>query len=282
MRQISQVLLVFFVCLGVPLQAQQRTPKRIFTDYRAAIIRIITPVTDTSTGQTSIATLGTGFVITSDLIVTANHVVTSADRLTYLPALGIELSNGKRIAVKPVLNAPTQDAREYDYAVLQPAEQLKPANFLRVGSWKSVEEGDDLTTIGYSLNLQQPVLLSCMASAVYIDIDVATGKRSNVIVFQGPSNRGLSGSPLILNRTGEVVGIVSFRLAGITLELERMRAEAAKMQDKVVIGGGGGRIAPGAAVVELTNVLDRSLTSGMGTAYAIDYLAAALPKKAQP
>lgn len=201
MRQISQVLLVFFVCLGVPLQAQQRTPKRIFTDYRAAVVKVMGGVRDASTGQAQTTSSGTGFIIANDLIVTANHVVTSSDRLTYLPVLVVELVDGKRLAVKPVLSAPTPDARDYDYAVLQTAEQLRPTNFLQIGSWKDVKEGDELSTIGYSLNLQQPVLISCMASAVYTETDTTTGKQTNVIVFQGPSNKGLSGSPLILLKT---------------------------------------------------------------------------------
>jgi hypothetical protein len=50
----------------------------------------------------------------------------------------------------------------------------------------------------------------------------------DVIVFQGPNNKGMSGAPLISNRTGRVVGIVTRRLVGISDKLDDIRKGAAQ------------------------------------------------------
>ena len=108
-----------------------------------------------------------------------------------------------------------------------------------------------------------------MASAVFNEKSPNVPDGFNIIVFQGPNNKGLSGSPLISNRTGHVVGIVSGRIVGITKELVAIRQEAAKVQNAVRFGGGGASVAPGEAILQLINVLDAFLMSGMGSAFAM-------------
>jgi hypothetical protein len=123
--------------------------------------------------------------------------------------------------------------------------------------------GDDLTTIGYPLNIG-PLLLTLTTAGTGAENAV------NLIVFQGPTNKGLSGAPVISNKTGAVVGIVTNKIAGIGPKLEAMRV-AAKGQPGVTIVVETAGINPVESIVELTNVLDIYLISGMGVGIAIEY-----------
>jgi len=77
----------------------------------------------------------------------------------------------------------------------------------------------------------------------------------------------MSGGPVILNRTGHVVAIVSNRIAGIDKELDETRQYIRSIQ-----GSGSVRIMgvdPLAVIVALTDTLDNFLMSGMGVAISV-------------
>ena len=227
------------------------TSKEIFAQDRAAIVLVF------SQSQPR----GTGFIVSGDgIVITANHVVTSPDLKTYLPNIQVNLNDGSTITATPVETAPTVKSINGDYAVLK--TNMKKAPHLTLGAWDEAEPGDALTTMGFPFGVSKPLLLSLMLSGL------ASSETANFIIFQGPANRGFSGGPLISNITGNVIGIVSTKIAGITPGLDAARTSIQKT------GGGSGvflgGVDPNAAILDLINVLDNSLISGMGTAVAIN------------
>ena len=92
-----------------------------------------------------------------------------------------------------------------------------------------------------------------------------------VIYFQGPSVKGISGSPIISRDTGKVIGIVTLKLTGITPALADLR-ERGKHTGIAFSGIGD----PGLAFVQVIDVLDQQLANGLGAATGIDDPAHAL------
>jgi hypothetical protein len=103
----------------------------------------------------------------------------------------------------------------------------------------------------------------------------SNGVNIQAVVFQGPNNKGRSGGPIILNRTGHVLGITSNRIAGIGKELDETRQYIRSIQ-----GSGSVRLMgvdPNAAILALTDTLDKFLMSGMGVAISVEHIKRELP-----
>ncbi len=102
-----------------------------------------------------------------------------------------------------------------------------------------------------------------------------------MIYCQGPSVKGISGSPLISRATGNVVGIVSIKLTGISDSLEDMRKTIRTVGDTVVeTGPNGERFNVGGSVLQNIDILDRQLANGLSSAVGI-YGPDAAPKDVQ-
>jgi V8-like Glu-specific endopeptidase len=277
-KQVLALLICALVCVNAGAQrtarAQQqidRTSKAIYATYKAAIVQIY------ADSQPK----GTGFFISANgVILTANHVVAKPPKPpdpanrpeapAYLPNLKVKLIDGTMVDATPVLDAPSDDSKAHDYAILK-TDRIKTA-YLKLGSSTEIGEGDALSTIGYPFSPPTPWLLTVTMAGRY------PSDQGNVVAFQGPANRGLSGAPVIDNRTGNVIGIVSTKIAGITPNLAAARDVVNASQARIVIAG----VDPNAAIRDLTDVLDQFLISGMGVAVAIEYAktsaASVLPK----
>jgi hypothetical protein len=103
-----------------------------------------------------------------------------------------------------------------------------------------------------------------------VSISSETGKELrtvnvDVIYFQGPSIKGLSGSPVISRDTGHVVAILTSKLTGISIALAATRRN---------IPGGGEMIFGGVPIMkttaELIDTLDVQLANGLGAGTGIE------------
>jgi V8-like Glu-specific endopeptidase len=275
--------------------AQSKPPdyQALLKKSKAAIVQI------EATGQPNNPdkSTGTGFGVSpGGLIVTAAHVVTYHETkqpnatgpqvelpngivAKYLPTITIKTSDGRTLNVTPVRTLALQNMVQ-DYVVLKGTNLNLPSS-LSIGFSSDVHEGDDLTVWGFPLGLANPTLIKgTVASAGQDAIQLEANKPAlqiRYIVFQGPNNKGMSGGPVIDNKTGNVVGIVNNRLAGIGEELAKTRQQinAAKGSGSVQIQG----VDPNANILALIDVLDKYLMTGMGVALAIDPIKTDLPAR---
>ena len=237
---------------------------------------------------------GTGFLVSSDgFILTASHVV--SDETGYHPAIDITLSDGQHIFAKPAM-PPTPESVGRDYALLK-VEATKQLPFLTLGNTSEVETGADGTIIGFpfsalSANGSSVSTKFCVAAsfaAVTKDVRRVNGTQTlkggrivplnkdvnfDVIYFQGPSVKGLSGSPVIARDSGHVVGILSTKLTGIGsgLEVAREQIHTAGQHLRVRMLG----VDANATLGEVIDTLDSQLANGLGSAVGIEDAAADL------
>jgi S1-C subfamily serine protease len=262
------------VCL--PLSAQPISQHNACTQFSDAVVSV-------NAG----GVVGTGFIVSADgLILTANHVVRGGDGM-YFAAIMVKLSDGSDVLATPVDPLSAENIGQ-DFALLR-IDTKRKLTFLTLGSVSDVALGADATIIGYPFSaissegkqISTKFCLSASFTAVgteSIEIDMTNRTPKgpvnshhavpvDVIYFQGPSVKGISGSPIISRDTGKVVGIVSTKLTGIGSALERLKVETAN-------GLGGGisisGLNPGPVIHEIVTVMDNQLSNGMGSATGID------------
>jgi len=136
---------------------------------------------------------GSGFVISADgLIVTNNHVINGADKVTVKFH-----DNGKEFPAKII-----GSDKETDLAVLK-VEVGKKLPVLRFGNSDSIKVGEWVLAIGNPYGLEHTVTAGII-SAKYRNLRV--GPFDNFLQTDASINPGNSGGPL-LNMKGEVIGI---------------------------------------------------------------------------
>lgn len=238
----------------------------------------IVQIRATSTvGQATTDSFGTGFVVSPDgIIVTCNHVVANAastgneTRWSYHQQIQATMPDGSKEPAT-VLGTLSAERVLRDYALLK-INRKTPA-YLTLGDFSEMKTGDDLIAWGFPFGLPGPVLIK--ASVATTVVESSNGVNIQAVVFQGPNNKGMSGGPVILNRTGHVLGITSNRIAGIGKELDETRQYIRSIQ-----GSGSVRLMgvdPNAAIVALTDTLDKFLMSGMGVAISVENIKRELP-----
>jgi serine protease Do len=134
---------------------------------------------------------GSGFIIREDgLIVTNNHVVQGADKLTVTLSNG-EKKTGRVIGADPGTDLAVVkiDGRNY------PTLKFADGNKLRVGQY--------VLAVGSPLGLQQTVTTGILSA---INRDISLNARVGFLQTDAAINPGNSGGPL-LNMRGEVIGV---------------------------------------------------------------------------
>jgi hypothetical protein len=182
----------------------------------------------------------------------------------------------------------TADSVGQDYAILK-VDGVSGLSFLPLGSIKGVVLGSDATIIGFPFSAITPqghrvytkfCLSANIAASDIVTIPVNGTKpgpqgdvpfkvdvKVEVIYFQGPSVKGISGSPIISRDTGKVIGIVTQKLTGIGHALDALRQDAAHPVIPIQIAGVGD---PNQAFIKIIDVLDDQLANGLGAATGID------------
>jgi hypothetical protein len=183
---------------------------------------------------------GTGFLVSPDgWIFTAAHVVINPESSKAYEVIEVTLSDRSiKIATQVLPIEPKMAGR--DFAVLKIEGKNLPS--LDFGDMPDkLASGSDLTIIGFpfsaiafhssgpsvkdkfclsgtiaysgSTDVSVPINTSVGPSAVNVNVDV--------IYFQGPSVKGLSGAPIISRDTGHVVAILTSKLTGISPALDK-------------------------------------------------------------
>ena len=146
--------------------------------------------------------VGSGIIVTADgLILTNNHVVAGADRLT------VTLANGEDVSAEVVETDPA-----HDMAVIRAdTSGLTPA---RLGDSDQVKVGETVLAIGSPLGEFTETVTKGIVSALGRTINLADEQTGRAVQMSGllqtdaAINPGNSGGPLI-SVTGEVIGLNS-------------------------------------------------------------------------
>jgi S1-C subfamily serine protease len=230
---------------------------------------------------------GTGFIVSPDgLIMTVSHVIRDVDG-AYHGAISVQLSTGENLLATPAIPISAENVGK-DFALLKVTAKEK-LPFLMLGSEQDINIGSDATIIGYPFSAitraDKPVETKFCLSASFAAVQVETvpvngsqpvnGRKVpfnkdvkvDVVYFQGPSVRGLSGSPVVSRDNGRVVGILSTKLTAISPSLAELKEETAKgLGANVYLSG----LQPGPAINQILTVLDNQLANGLGSAVGID------------
>jgi Trypsin-like peptidase domain len=231
---------------------------------------------------------GSGFLVSaSGFILTASHIVRDEDGAPYA-VIEITLWDKRKVFAK-LASPMTWESVGQDFALLK-IDTTKPLPFLERGSVSDANIGGDATIIGFPFSaishkgdyVNSKFCLSASFAAVGTEtvpvngtIITAKGRspvnkdvKVDVIYFQGPSVKGISGSPIITRDNGKVVGIVSTKLTGIdrNLDIQRKKIIEGSQYGKMTVLG----VDPNAVLSEIIDTLDRQLANGLGSATGVD------------
>jgi S1-C subfamily serine protease len=192
-------------------------------------------------------TTGTGFFISpGGDVLTCWHVISDGVKLDSngvvreVRKMFIELTNGEKIELLipakfflfPRLNIA---AASYDFCVLSPVRYDKKVDYLKLGKFENINEGDQIYTAGYPLGISNQFISKGILSTKYIDSSViainqsqkyAGNVKRTVALLDLTINKGNSGGPIIrIGKTlndDEVIGIADFQINPLAGTAEEM------------------------------------------------------------
>ncbi|MDE2006791.1 MAG: DegQ family serine endoprotease [Rhodospirillales bacterium] len=135
---------------------------------------------------------GSGFIIDQDgLIVTNNHVVKDADRIT------VTFDDGKTVPAKVIGTDPRTDI------ALLKVEAGHPLPYLQLGDSDKAQPGEWVIAIGNPFGLSETVTAGIISA---LGRNIGAGPYDKFIQVDAPINEGNSGGPL-LTQDGKVIGM---------------------------------------------------------------------------
>lgn len=136
--------------------------------------------------DSSYESIGTGFFITENLILTASHVIEKSIRVDVtIPSIGKKKFKAEVVSLNPY----------FDFALLK-IKDIKSKNVLKFGDSNKIKSGDKVIAVGYPLAQDKIKLTGGIISGIH----------EGEIQTDAPINPGNSGGPL-LNENNEVIGI---------------------------------------------------------------------------
>jgi S1-C subfamily serine protease len=174
------------IALAQPAPVEGPAPAGALESIEDVVSAALPAIASIATGTT----VGSGFFVRPDLVVTNAHVVEGQSSLL------LEAGGNKYTARVIMVST------GYDLAVLQVSNPNPSQATLRLGTAASVRAGKEVIAIGYALGTLSNTVTRGIVSAIRL-----TG---NVTLIQTDAaiNHGNSGGPL-LDRTGQVIGINS-------------------------------------------------------------------------
>jgi serine protease Do len=180
----------------------------------------------------SIITNGTGFVISKNgLIATNFHVIepilvwadSSKNRKTLLSRIFAEFVDGKVIELSMSykvmsISENLESAIFNDFLLLLPTEKHTNMEYLKLGNWSDLNDGDEIYSSGYPLGIDRNLITKGIVSSKFIEkkINILSKKTESrdASYLDLTMNKGNSGGPIIKLtdsiKTDVVVGIATF------------------------------------------------------------------------
>lgn len=204
---------------------------------------------------------GTGFFISENGdVLTCWHVIQAAIKTDSLgnildiKRLYVEFINRDTIEMKiPIEYFKTKkntDAVSYDFCVLATDKKLKnKTEFLQIGSFEEIVEGDEIYTAGYPLGIPNQFISKGILSTKYTDSSLMLGNKKikrNVALLDLTMNKGNSGGPIIkLGKSAKedrVIGIADFLITKNGSTAERIIKEINERKIDIKIDDGRGNL----------------------------------------
>jgi S1-C subfamily serine protease len=136
--------------------------------------------------------IGTGFFISEDLILTCAHVINDATEIEItIPTMGKNRYPAEIISIAP----------EYDIAIIK-SKEYKNSQHLTLGNSDTLKYGEEVSAVGYPLGQDK----------LKISKGVFSGYYKFLLQTSAPINPGNSGGPLT-NKNEEVIGINSQKIS---------------------------------------------------------------------
>jgi hypothetical protein len=172
-----------------PIAHPQSTPENRATEWAEIVARTRPAVVVIETDEA----LASGFIIKSDgIIVTNHHVVANAK------SMAVKLPSGEVYKNVYLLSSDPEN----DLAFLKIEAVDLPT--IPLGNSNNVQVGDEVLLVGAPQGLEQTVS-NGLISGIRLDNGV------RIVQTSAAASHGSSGGPL-LNRSGEAVGVMSFKL----------------------------------------------------------------------
>lgn len=184
---------------------------------------------------------GTGFIVSkTGQIITCWHVIQPAitvdesTKAIHLKKITAEFISGEKIELgiyTYLFEEGYRDALIYDYCFLEPSIKTNVLyEFLKLGNFESVNEGEQVYSVGYPLGIEQQFVSSGIMSTKWTDkikLQDNTEINREVSWLDLTMNKGNSGGPILKigNTEDEVIGIATFILnpyANTSQELSKL------------------------------------------------------------
>jgi len=202
MYRLSFFVVLFFSLVGLFLPANAESISEIFQRINPAVVvihtseRVATPQTET--GFTSVAGLGSGFIISEEgHVMTAAHVVQAAD------AVVVEFHDGKQIPARVVSSAP-----EADVSLLMLEKIPSDMVVVKLGDSDKANVGDQAFIIGAPYGVSHTLTVGYISGRHSPDTRYGGLFAAEMLQTDTAINQGNSGGPMF-NMAGEAIGIVS-------------------------------------------------------------------------
>lgn len=214
---------------------------------------------------------GSGFLIADRLVMTCFHVVSvmsepqpGSFQLNLDRDIQVILPSGESIGGE-VITLPTQsdpDPVRFDFAIIKLARRpTVPVSIVKLAlDDEKPEFGSNVVFSGFPLATPGMVTHKGMVSG--------TDEPQDLVFIEAPVNKGNSGGAL-LDGKGHVIGIVSMREGGISVQLDALRKyiNATSASGSVQIMG----VDPLQSTNAIINTLDEYISTGIGYARSIKF-----------
>lgn len=214
----KKILFIFLIFTIFTKMNAQSIDKQRLIHAKKSVVRIL--IDDKPSG--------TGFVVSkTGQIITCWHVIQpaiSVDETTKqikLKKITAEFISGEKIDLgiyTYLFQEGYKEALIYDYCFLEPSiKTTTPYEFLKLGKFENVNEGEQVYSVGYPLGIEQQFVSTGILSTKWTDkikLQDNTEMNREVSWLDLTMNKGNSGGPILKigSTEDEVIGIATFIL----------------------------------------------------------------------
>lgn len=281
---VSSLLFIFVFCNQGKLNGSDI--KKAINKTKPAVVKIICE---------DINSVGSGFIVSPDgHIVTCHHVIGDYDiginglqNINYSKQIKIKFYDGQTQIADIITTFKVDQLNDttfflsnwlcvvHDFAVLKIQGSNLP--FLTFSDTTSFGEGEKVFFCGYPFGSNIHTTHTGILSAVFTVFTSYAGRiEQEILQVDGSINKGNSGGPLLEIESGKVIGIISMREGRLTKKLEELKNRFKKgyIGADIVMGG----LSIAETTKDLINVLDETISVGIGYAISSKYVQTYLKK----